>query len=338
MKFLNKKEQVIDLQLTQYGKRLLADGDFKPQYYAFYDDDVIYDSEYGGKAEDQYRSEERIFNTARLETQGITSGIETKIKEKLKEYNADQENIKFDKPLLKFQNEADRDMPLMPLGTSEVSNEYFPAWEINVLNGKIDNPVSSSYKSESFNLNIPQIKYDIEYTIERSATKSDEILEEFDGEMETFHGEEDEFFSSGFAESFIVNREHAFLEIKEKNVDFVDENYDIEVYLVQPDNELQRLYFHKEPDQVQNGLLLDPNDPRLKTPDYENNPNYVGYFLDVMVDREIPDSVYCAAKSKDEKENLYFDDVIFECTDEMQTSSRDIYNITDGVYEDPCEE
>ena len=42
-KFLNKKEQVFDLKLTSYGNYLLSQGNFKPVYYAFYDDNVVYD-------------------------------------------------------------------------------------------------------------------------------------------------------------------------------------------------------------------------------------------------------------------------------------------------------
>ena len=53
MKFLNKKEQVIDLEITPYGKSLLARGKFRPAFYAFYDRDVVYDSEYGGVIEVQ---------------------------------------------------------------------------------------------------------------------------------------------------------------------------------------------------------------------------------------------------------------------------------------------
>ena len=37
MKFFDSKEEVIDLQLTQFGKSLLADGKFKPVHYAFYE-------------------------------------------------------------------------------------------------------------------------------------------------------------------------------------------------------------------------------------------------------------------------------------------------------------
>lgn len=45
-KFLNKKEQVIDFQLTPYGNYLLATGIFKPSYYAFYDSNILYDKQY----------------------------------------------------------------------------------------------------------------------------------------------------------------------------------------------------------------------------------------------------------------------------------------------------
>ena len=41
MSFFNKKEDVIEIQLTQHGKYLLSKGRFKPAYYAFYDDDII---------------------------------------------------------------------------------------------------------------------------------------------------------------------------------------------------------------------------------------------------------------------------------------------------------
>ena len=41
--FLNKKEQVLDIQLTSHGKYLLSAGKFKPIYYCFLDDNIIYD-------------------------------------------------------------------------------------------------------------------------------------------------------------------------------------------------------------------------------------------------------------------------------------------------------
>ena len=45
-KFTNKKEQVYDIKLTSYGHHLMSIGEFAPEYYAFFDDNVIYDIEY----------------------------------------------------------------------------------------------------------------------------------------------------------------------------------------------------------------------------------------------------------------------------------------------------
>jgi len=71
-KFLNKKEQVIDFQLTPYGKRKLATGTFKPIYYSFYDEGIIYDGEYAGLTEAQNKIHERIKNNTQY-LEGILS-------------------------------------------------------------------------------------------------------------------------------------------------------------------------------------------------------------------------------------------------------------------------
>jgi len=44
MSFFDSKEEVINVEFTQYGRYLLSKGKFNPRFYAFYDDDVIYDS------------------------------------------------------------------------------------------------------------------------------------------------------------------------------------------------------------------------------------------------------------------------------------------------------
>jgi hypothetical protein len=66
-KFLDKKEQVIDFQLTPYGKHRLSVGQFKPHSYAFFDTGVTYDVEYLGDKEIQTKIHERI----KTETQFI---------------------------------------------------------------------------------------------------------------------------------------------------------------------------------------------------------------------------------------------------------------------------
>ncbi len=66
-KFLNKKERVIDFQLTPYGKHRLSVGQLKPHSYAFFDTGIVYDIEYVGDKEIQTKVHERI----KTETQFI---------------------------------------------------------------------------------------------------------------------------------------------------------------------------------------------------------------------------------------------------------------------------
>ena len=54
MRFFDKKEEVLDIELTQYGKHLLSRGKFKPTYYAFFDNNVLYDPEYADTTYDRY--------------------------------------------------------------------------------------------------------------------------------------------------------------------------------------------------------------------------------------------------------------------------------------------
>ena len=46
--FFNKKHEVMDIQLTQYGKFKYSQGEFSPAFYSFYDTDIDYDGVYAG--------------------------------------------------------------------------------------------------------------------------------------------------------------------------------------------------------------------------------------------------------------------------------------------------
>ena len=90
MTFFNKKEEVIEIKLTQYGKYLLSKGEWRPTYYAFFDDDILYDIQYADSAwypgntepvsEAQNATEGRIQDeTPSLRVQHIYGGAETQI-------------------------------------------------------------------------------------------------------------------------------------------------------------------------------------------------------------------------------------------------------------------
>mgnify|MGYP003349124326 CR=1 FL=1 len=59
-KFLNKKEQVLNIELTPYGRHQMSMGVFKPEYYAFFDDNIIYDGKHAGITETQNEIGQRI--------------------------------------------------------------------------------------------------------------------------------------------------------------------------------------------------------------------------------------------------------------------------------------
>ena len=74
-KFLDKKQQVMDFQLTPYGKYKLGIGKFRPTYYAFYDSEVLYDKKYAQSGSDGWESLrwKRRFYAADCRREGIRS-------------------------------------------------------------------------------------------------------------------------------------------------------------------------------------------------------------------------------------------------------------------------
>ena len=65
MSLFDSKEEVIELVLTGYGKHKLSIGEFDPEFYAFYDDGVIYDISYANGSESQNDIEPRITTVSR---------------------------------------------------------------------------------------------------------------------------------------------------------------------------------------------------------------------------------------------------------------------------------
>jgi hypothetical protein len=60
MLFMNKKEEVLDIELTPHGKYLLSLGKLKPVYYSFHDSNILYDGRYASVVERTQVSEDRI--------------------------------------------------------------------------------------------------------------------------------------------------------------------------------------------------------------------------------------------------------------------------------------
>ena len=150
MSFFNKKEDVLEIELTQFGKQLLSKGDFQPYYYAFYDDDIIYDNQYAGMINEtgsnQNNIEERIKEMPRTKTQYVFTGIETEVVKnnmliRTGEIMNEGRSVfvgKKDPNDKMFEIKDDRNFSSYnPLANSSLSSQNIPAWNITMYKGEI---------------------------------------------------------------------------------------------------------------------------------------------------------------------------------------------------------
>ena len=165
MEFFNKKEEVIDLQLTQYGKYLLSLGKFKPVFYAFYDENIVYDSNYAGYSETQNEAEGRIQNnTPNTKVIHNFHSIEDDMVRAVEIKNSGDPEL----AQLMLQQTPEKSQILVnPLGNSDMASDKAPAWTISLLGGEIltgsTTPTLTLSGSETV-LNIPQIETEIKYS------------------------------------------------------------------------------------------------------------------------------------------------------------------------------
>jgi hypothetical protein len=167
MTFFDPKEEVLDIEITQHGKYLMSQGKFKPAYYQFFDDDILYDYTHVSgsltrEAELQNNSEPRIQEeTPRLKPQHIYTGVETTMK-------------KTQMGQMPVQPTIEKNYALSgPLGTSDLQSDYAPAltckfWA-NYISSSSD-IMQLNYKSPDGTLNtrfvnIPQINANIKYRL-----------------------------------------------------------------------------------------------------------------------------------------------------------------------------
>ena len=362
MKFLNKKEQVIDLQLTQFGKRILSKGQFKPVYYSFYDDGILYDPKYGSGSEEQNKIQTRIIkDTPQLEAQYVFDGIETNVKKANKIIRSTPDEMgeaAVEEGVLELLDQAAIFPPTLDkhysltsvLGTSDYNSDKFPAWEINFLRGNISGSInvqntgSCSYPA----MNITEI-------ITNPITYQTRVDKMPPDEFNALVGEDEELLDDVYN---IGNGEHGFftvlekdsailLEIKEHNSFFGNENFDIEVYEIEEESVsgnpicgisekrtiLKPLYFIKKPSLIENGIIKSPIEDVTDFQDFDLDPTYVEYFMDIQVDDEIPKSIICQYV-KDEGEGIFSQKVLDCDTPDQINRKRSTMGLFDAALGD----
>ena len=306
MSFFNTKEEVIDIELTPYGKHLLSKGKWKPVYYEFYDDDIIYDNEYAGITEGQEKIQERIKQTPRQKVQYSFNGADARYKEYLKQILGEQDDGTIDTGKRKTAIEANSEtlekrknfsLTSLPLANSRMNSDKMPSWNISMLKGEIQNTSSSvSVTGLPNNLNILNLE-DSHYKL--IAKETDSLEGKFEIEVES---------------------DYLLLHIKEDNVDMLKENFDIFLYEIEEvkneDGSVKEiiekpLHFKNKKEEIVNGILIDPGQEQ---DDMESiDSTYASYYFSVDVDKEIDPSILSKHLSKKEKSMLSaVDGYIFE--------------------------
>jgi hypothetical protein len=348
MAFFNKKEDVLQLKLTQHGKRLLAEGKLKPAYYAFFDDAVLYNSEFASFSEHQDATEERIQeNTPSLKTQHIYYGAETSLKTITKKRNSlsygESETEKY------FTEPIEHGFTFVssPIGTSDLAEEKAPAFTVSLLDGLLTGSIH--YVTGAFQtLKIPQLDVELEYVVHianENGTTAQRPKLSYRSQIDLGQNYED-------GSTILIEEDLLMLEVEEHLKEYTNENFDIEVFLVEEEDISSRvttpgithtgkkevltpLSFKKKRQPVVNNVLLDDDDIFLRFENVPIDSSYVEHFFDIFVDHEIDPEAFCLIK-KTEATRSYMEQLDIECKDDLPSSVA-VYDALSEQDPEDCE-
>jgi len=314
-RFLNKKEDVIDLKLTSYGKHLLGSGKFKPVFYAFYDDNIIYDAAYFGKSEVQNEARKRIKeDTQYIEGLTLFQDLEKNInRDGIGEINFFSIDIEPTqeiprKDIFKF-DQAIGDAFLQ--GGARVA----PAWKVVALQGRI---LSSSFMDKQNNARIPQLHLTASYRI-----KTEDSAIYYNDSFNSLDPRKFELVTSNFVDDRLIYMEtdDPLFYLEEMNTELLVKNFDIEVfeYIDKTDGEefqhLRRKYFSRKEPQIINGSMryAESGTEDDVSYGYEGlTPQAVKYYFDLELDDLIDEKLACKGASEFNKDSYYVD-IDFDC-------------------------
>jgi hypothetical protein len=301
MTFFNKKEDVLEVVLTPYGRKLLSHGKLKPEFYAFFDDDIIYDTGKAGFSETNLQSKTRILTeTPSLKPVSTNFGVETNI------------NTMYEKNIDNF-------MP-NPIGTNSNIEKKSAGWNIIALDKEIDTFDLTSSLNSSIQI-IPQINCTATFTL------SVGNIATFDGDFEELANEFDLQIDS--ADNFIkFEKETLVFYLMEKNGFVNNDSYEVEVFMYEEDGtNLTKLSFEKKNQMVVNDIY---QENEVKSIEY--TPEFVEHYINLLVDSEVPDAEICKGIKKLKESNIYLD-LDLKCPDD-RLEIVDLYARTIGDVEE----
>jgi hypothetical protein len=323
--FFNQKQDVIDIELTKYGEYLLSLGKFKPVYYSFFDNNVLYDPRYAGYSGSQNDYETRIQSeTPSSKTQHSFEGRG----EQVLSYNlivADNPRLREDQKI-RFPSTVDKHFTALnaPLGHSDISADKAPAWKMRFYNNEIRGSTMVYTGSHSLQ-KIPQVEATIKYKTRIKSInmkpESPEGSEETPVVADPYQPVESDpalqegIFPDGTFVS--VQADHILLDLEEINSRYERENFDIEIYEIKTETlsnggsreNLIPMNFRKKKQEIVNNILVETDDVNV-----ELDSSFTEYFFDVFVDSEIDEATICSSLSNLKAQGVYIE-TEFKCPD-----------------------
>jgi len=304
MTFFDKKEDVIDIQLTPYGKHLLSLGKMKPMYYAFFDDDILYNIDQvqsASLAEENTESFERITaTTPTLRPMKSFIGVETQL---------NRQDFYLSEKKINYPSVNERVHYLInPIGTNDETSTKSPAWEMTFIQGEINSATKTISSSTYGYQQIPQITTDITYTM--TIRNENDRSENERGRNSSPYVPASSVYDDG---SYIhLEPQQVLLNILEKNGFNFKDGLEVEVFLVDEvdSNILKPLKFVKRKQSVIDGKLID----EVEQEDPEIDESYVEYYFDLRVDKEISEDDICKGLVELKSKDVYLD-LDVECVD-----------------------
>ena len=299
MKFLNKKEQVLDIQLTPYGRHKLGAGTLKPTYYAFFDDNIAYDRRYFTSA--SLESQNEIHKRIKQDTQYLGSQVLFRqvMSGSIVKGGILKETIYEQDESLLTSDSFIGDAKLLA-----ENNNVAPAWKVISM---ANNITSSALEDTKNNAKVPQINITASYTLQSGDFPDLSIELENVSDLSTTRT-----FSNGKIVSLKSKNPLVYLE--ELNTELLTENFDIEVFeVVKGDSEddFRRLYFQSQEPQIVDGMLMSAqpimNSATLTTSSVE-------YYFSIATDAQVDPKMACKYVNQFNSEN-YLIDLDFDCSD-----------------------
>jgi len=310
MTFFDKKQDVLKIELTPYGRSLLSNGKLMPKFYAFFDDDIVYDIATIGGTEDQDAIKNRILNeTPRLKPQRDLTSPENLISNFER---GESSSRPFSQVQLNYLTE--------PLGTSDGTERDASSWHLTTIVGEIDydldeqrHKIDSTYDvSGSYLRQIPQVNMTLEYTMQVRNVRDDSPVR---GQNSTPSLPISDVFDDGtYLE---ISEEQIIARIIEENGFTFKEGLEIEAFIYELEDEddktetLVPLKMTPRAKSIIDGILVEEDEG----PMIEIDPTYLEFWMTIFFDEDIPDSEICKGISKLKKEDILLD-IEVECPDE----------------------